>query len=108
MSATLDAGAGRGVPGRLPGRRACPAARTRSTMRYAPDARRSPAPCARRSRGRRGHVLCFLPGAPRDPARAADARGRRRRSALDVLPLHGSLAADEQDAAIAPVGAAQA
>ncbi len=47
-----------------------------------------------------GHVLCFLPGAPEI---------RRAQSVLDgsvpgwvVLPLHGTLRAEEQDRAIAP------
>jgi ATP-dependent helicase HrpB len=47
-----------------------------------------------------GSVLCFLPGAPEinralAPVRAAAGPG------ADVLPLHGSLPADEQDRAIA-------
>jgi ATP-dependent helicase HrpB len=47
-----------------------------------------------------GSVLCFLPGAPEinralGPARAAAGSG------ADVLALHGSLPADEQDRAIA-------
>jgi ATP-dependent helicase HrpB len=47
-----------------------------------------------------GHVLCFLPGAP-EIRRAQAELGPRAADAL-VLPLHGSLPADEQDRAIAP------
>ena len=47
-----------------------------------------------------GHVLCFLPGAP-EIRRALGELGQRLGDTL-VLPLHGSLPAEEQDAAIAP------
>jgi ATP-dependent RNA helicase HrpB len=51
-----------------------------------------------------GAVLCFLPGAP-EIRRVMGSLGRTRgASALRVLPLHGSLDADEQDAAITPSG----
>jgi ATP-dependent helicase HrpB len=46
-----------------------------------------------------GHVLCFLPGAP-EIRRAQAELGSLSDSR--VLPLHGSLTADEQDAALAP------
>ena len=99
MSATLDAGPVARFLGRLPGRSRCQARPHPVEVRYAPAhvARRRPS--ARRSRGRRGHVLCFLPGAPEIRARAGGAAlpvaGAR------VLPLHGSLDAEEQDAALA-------
>jgi len=51
----------------------------------------------------RGSVLCFLPGA----GEIARALGEVRAAAgagLDVVPLHGSLGADEQDRAIADTG----
>jgi len=46
-----------------------------------------------------GHVLCFLPGAPeirRVQAELGEVAGSR------VLPLHGTLPAEEQDLALAP------
>ena len=46
MSATLDAGAGRALPRRLPGARTCPARRTRLHVEYAPGEGRGP--CRRR------------------------------------------------------------
>jgi ATP-dependent helicase HrpB len=45
-----------------------------------------------------GHVLCFLPGAP-EIERLRDELGSL--PDVRVLPLHGSLAPDEQDAALA-------
>lgn len=50
-----------------------------------------------------GSVLCFLPGAP-EINRAMPAIRAAAGSAVDVLPLHGSLPADEQDRAIADRG----
>ncbi len=51
--------------------------------------------------GREGQILCFLPGAPEI------ARAHRELSAthghLDIVELHGSLSAPDQDAAVAPV-----
>jgi len=46
----------------------------------------------------RGHVLCFLPGAPeiRRTITEIESRGGR---GVEVIPLHGSLDASEQDAA---------
>ena len=48
-----------------------------------------------------GDILCFLPGAPEiaRAARGLDAAGAR---GPEVVPLHGSLSAAEQDAALAP------
>jgi ATP-dependent helicase HrpB len=48
-----------------------------------------------------GSVLCFLPGAREIDRAVADIRARVDRDA-EVLPLHGSLDADAQDAAIRP------
>jgi ATP-dependent helicase HrpB len=48
-----------------------------------------------------GHVLCFLPGAPE--IRRAQVELREVRGAR-VLPLHGSLPAEDQDLALAPSG----
>ncbi|MCC7010886.1 MAG: ATP-dependent helicase HrpB [Acidobacteria bacterium] len=47
----------------------------------------------------RGAVLCFLPGAP-EIRRAMDRLGARLQA--PILPLHGSLSADEQDRALEP------
>src|SRR6185295_18054780 len=95
MSATLDAGP---VADYLGG---CPvieiAARTHSLTIEHADV--SPAAAMRRVLAREGgHVLCFLPGAP-EIRRLAGELGD-----LDalVLPLHGSLDADDQDRALAP------
>ena len=48
-----------------------------------------------------GSVLCFLPGAREIERAIADIRARVDRD-VDVVPLHGSLDADAQDAAIRP------
>jgi ATP-dependent helicase HrpB len=67
---------------------------------YAPGA--EPAAAAREafSRGA-GHLLCFLPGAA-EIRRAAAALAPLEAQGARVLPLHGSLAPEEQDAALAP------
>ena len=46
-----------------------------------------------------GNVLCFLPGAP-EIRRAITELQYKTGSGVDVVPLHGSLAADEQDLAL--------
>jgi len=48
-----------------------------------------------------GHVLCFLPGAS-EIRRAVDDVARSVGPSVEVLPLHGSLPAAEQDAALTP------
>ncbi len=48
-----------------------------------------------------GDILCFLPGAL-EISRAIEDIRRTAFNALQVLPLHGSLAADEQDAVLRP------
>jgi ATP-dependent helicase HrpB len=48
-----------------------------------------------------GSVLCFLPGAG-EIRRCAEALADLPPAGVEVLPLHGSLPADEQDAAVAP------
>ncbi len=48
-----------------------------------------------------GDVLCFLPGAPEIRRAINDLQTRVSRD-VDVLPLHGSLDADEQDRALRP------
>ena len=47
-----------------------------------------------------GSVLAFLPGMLEIRRAVSEIRERSRRPDLDVLPLHGSLDADEQDAAL--------
>jgi ATP-dependent helicase HrpB len=47
-----------------------------------------------------GQVLCFLPGAAE--IRRAVTELQHKASGVDIVPLHGSLAADEQDAALRP------
>jgi ATP-dependent RNA helicase HrpB len=51
-----------------------------------------------------GAVLCFLPGAPEIRRAMANLERLRAAGGFRVLPLHGSLDADEQDAAITPSG----
>ena len=46
-----------------------------------------------------GHVLCFLPGAPEIRRAQAELGGL---AGVRVLPLHGTLSAEEQDLALAP------
>src|SRR5262249_14931843 len=48
-----------------------------------------------------GQVLCFLPGAAEIRRAVADVRSRVARD-VEVVPLHGSLDADEQDLALQP------
>jgi ATP-dependent helicase HrpB len=48
-----------------------------------------------------GHVLCFLPGAA-EIRRAVDDITRRVGADVEVLPLHGTLPAAEQDLPLAP------
>jgi ATP-dependent helicase HrpB len=49
-----------------------------------------------------GAVLCFLPGAPEIRRAVANLERTRAAGGFRILPLHGSLDADEQDAAIKP------
>lgn len=48
-----------------------------------------------------GHVLCFLPGAGEIRRVESDLRSRPLPTQTSVIPLHGSLDADAQDAALA-------
>ena len=48
-----------------------------------------------------GQILCFLPGAP-EIRRVVSELQHKAGSAVDVVPLHGSLNADEQDLALRP------
>src|SRR5262245_50147878 len=69
-------------------------------IRHAPDT--PPAAAIHEALGRAGgHVLCFLPGAA-EIARVAGELETGARDAARVFPLHGSLDAREQDAALAP------
>jgi ATP-dependent helicase HrpB len=47
-----------------------------------------------------GDVLCFLPGAPEIRRTIGDLQSRLPGGDVEILPLHGSLDADEQDAAL--------
>jgi ATP-dependent helicase HrpB len=49
-----------------------------------------------------GSVLCFLPGAPEIRRAAGDVGRVVRDAGAELVSLHGSLAAEEQDAAIQP------
>ncbi len=51
--------------------------------------------------GSRGHLLAFLPGAREIDRAVSDLRGRVP-AGVRVLPLHGSLPPEAQDAAVAP------
>ena len=48
-----------------------------------------------------GDVLCFLPGAPEIRRTIGDLQARLGGSGVEILPLHGSLDAGDQDAALA-------
>jgi ATP-dependent helicase HrpB len=48
-----------------------------------------------------GQLLCFLPGAPEIRRAVAELQSRVG-AGVDVVPLHGSLAADDQDRALRP------
>ena len=54
--------------------------------------------------GSRGNVLCFLPGAADIAAVIREAEPIARAHDLELVPLHGSLDAREQDAALRPDG----
>ena len=52
-----------------------------------------------------GDLLCFLPGAPEIRRAIGDLQSRLSgpgMNAVDIIPLHGSLDSDEQDAALRP------
>ena len=50
-----------------------------------------------------GAVLCFLPGAREIDAAMREVRPVAQAHAADVVPLHGTLSAEAQDAALSPV-----
>lgn len=68
------------------------------TIEYAPHDSLAAAAARRVAEGS-GHVLCFLPGAPEIRRAARDLGTLRDR--VEIVPLHGSLSADEQDRALA-------
>jgi ATP-dependent helicase HrpB len=99
MSATLDAGAVAAflddcpvidVPGRT----------FPLDIQYRPAASIEDAILDVRSRSAEGAVLAFLPGAPEIRRAAERLAPKLAHRSIDVLPLHGGLDADEQDAAI--------
>jgi len=101
MSATLDAGPVAAYLGGCPTIEV-PGRRHPVRVEYAPHT-----PLAEALRGvlsrESGHVLCFLAGAPEIRRAAAElARAALPGAPSVVRPLHGSLGADEQDAALAP------
>ncbi len=51
-----------------------------------------------------GNVLCFLPGAGEIASTIRQSEAAARSHDLDLLPLHGSIDAREQDAALRPSG----
>jgi ATP-dependent helicase HrpB len=98
MSATIDAAA---VSAFLDG---CPVVevpgRTHPVdIQYAPGQSVTDAACEALG-ATDGDVLCFLPGAVEIRRAMADIQPRAG-AGVDVLPLHGSLSADEQDRALA-------
>jgi ATP-dependent helicase HrpB len=100
MSATLDAGA---VASFLDG---APVVEAHGSphdvaIEYAPSL--SVGEAVRRVLSRAGgNVLCFLPGAPEIRRVEAELRGMALPTTCRILPLHGALDADSQDAALAP------
>src|SRR5688500_2625975 len=99
MSATLDAGRVAAYLGGCPVI-AVPGRQHALDVSFHPGV--SVAEAARALRPAHGAVLCFLPGAPEIRRVAAELSG----ADLDgrVLPLHGGLDADAQDAALLPSG----
>src|SRR6185295_15541761 len=103
MSATLDSGA---VSAFLDG---CPVVDVPGRLHpieiaYAPGVSVADA-AAEVVRSGGGDVLCFLPGAPEIRRTIGDLQSRLRGGPggdVAILPLHGSLDADEQDAALRP------
>jgi ATP-dependent helicase HrpB len=99
MSATLDAEA---VAAFLGG---CPIVRAEARRHPIEVGYRAGASVALAVRERaplaRGHLLAFLPGAPEIRAAQAELSGFADREGLALLPLHGGLTAEEQDAALA-------
>ena len=100
MSATLDARRSRRSSAAVRSsmcRAAC--IRSRSTTQPGSGGR-----CRRASSSAAttGDVLCFLPGAFEIQARDRRAQRPRRAPACDIVPLHGSLDAAEQDRALRP------
>jgi len=100
MSATLDSGA---VSGFLDG---CPVVDVPGRLHpveiaYAPG--QAVAEAAADVLGATdGDVLCFLPGAPEIRRTIGDLQSRLSGGGVEILPLHGSLESDEQDAALRP------
>ncbi|HTU99611.1 MAG TPA: ATP-dependent helicase C-terminal domain-containing protein, partial [Luteitalea sp.] len=70
-------------------------------IRYAPGASLAPV-VDNLLTGSDGNVLSFLPGAREIDAAARALAGVATRHAVDVLPLHGSLPPDAQDAVLTP------
>jgi ATP-dependent helicase HrpB len=71
-------------------------------VRYAPEATLTQA-VDEALRASPGQVLCFLPGAPEIRRAHAELDAGMRGRGVELVALHGSLTAQEQDAAIAPV-----
>ena len=99
MSATLDGGT---VAAFLDGcpRLAVPGREHPLHVEYAPGESVATAAAAL-VRGSDGSVLCFLPGAGEIERAMSDVRGAVGHD-IDVLPLHGSLPADDQDRVMMP------
>ena len=73
------------------------------TIEYAPGETVAQARRADAAAHAGGNVLCFLPGAREIAAAIADCASRpARRRGCDLVPLHGSLDGDAQDAALSP------
>lgn len=99
MSATLDAGPVAEFLGGCPVFR-IEARRHPVEIRYEPGA--EVAGAARDLASRGGHVLCFLPGAGEIRRAGEDLAAWASGAGVRVLPLHGRLDPDAQDAALAP------
>ena len=91
VSAFLDGCAVVDVPGRL----------FPIEIRYAPQQAVAPA-ALQALDASSGDVLCFLQGAAEIRRAIAELESRGRREHLDIMPLHGSLDAAAQDAALRP------
>ena len=101
MSATLDAGAVAAFLGDCPVI-AVPGRTFPLDIQYRAGVSIEDAIVDVRGQSSEGAVLAFLPGAPEIRRAAERLAPKFARRAIDVLPLHGGLDADEQDAAIRP------
>ena len=101
MSATLDAGAVAAFLGNCPVIDV-PGRTFPLDIQYRPGVAVEDAVADVQARSSEGAVLAFLPGAPEIRRAAERLAPTLARRSIEVLPLHGGLDADDQDAALRP------